>query len=47
MRKSAQYRFGCGDSKTLAEIAAEPGKGMSGDANVDLPEDEQLQHRGV
>jgi pyridoxal 5'-phosphate synthase pdxS subunit len=31
----------------LAEIAAEPGKGMSGDANVDLPEDEQLQHRGV
>ena len=35
------------DPETLVEIAAEPGKGMSGDANVDLPEDEQLQHRGV
>jgi pyridoxal 5'-phosphate synthase pdxS subunit len=35
------------DPDTLAEIAAEPGKGMSGDANVDLPEEEQLQHRGV
>ena len=35
------------DPDTLAEIAANAGQGMSGDANVDLPEDEQLQHRGV
>ncbi len=35
------------DPEALAEIAAEPGKGMRGDANADLPEDEQLQHRGV
>ena len=35
------------DPERLAEIAAEPGKGMSGDANADLPEEEQLQHRGV
>jgi pyridoxal 5'-phosphate synthase pdxS subunit len=35
------------DPETLAKIAAEPGKGMSGDANADLSEDEQLQHRGV
>jgi pyridoxal biosynthesis lyase PdxS len=47
VHKSAQYRFGWGDSKTLAEIAAEPGRGMSGDTNVNLPEEQQLQHRGV
>ena len=35
------------DPGTLTEIAAEPGKGMSGSANADLPEEEQLQHRGV
>jgi len=35
------------DPETLAEIAANVGEGMAGDANVDLPEDEQLQHRGV
>jgi pyridoxal 5'-phosphate synthase pdxS subunit len=35
------------DPETLAEIAAGAGSGMSGEANVDLPEDEQLQHRGV
>ena len=35
------------DPERLAEIASNAGAGMSGDANVDLPEDEQLQHRGV
>ena len=35
------------DPEALAEIASEPGKGMSGDANADLPEEEKLQHRGV
>jgi len=35
------------DPEALVEIAAEPGKGMSGDANVDLPEEEKLQDRGV
>jgi pyridoxal 5'-phosphate synthase pdxS subunit len=33
--------------EVLANIAANAGAGMAGDANVDLPEDEQLQHRGV
>jgi pyridoxal 5'-phosphate synthase pdxS subunit len=33
--------------EALADIAANAGAGMAGDANVDLPEDEQLQHRGV
>jgi len=31
----------------LLEIAGGTGKGMAGDANVDLPEEEQLQGRGV
>jgi pyridoxal 5'-phosphate synthase pdxS subunit len=35
------------DPERLAAIAANVGKGMAGDANVDLPEDEQLQGRGV
>ncbi|ACV10245.1 pyridoxine biosynthesis protein [Halorhabdus utahensis DSM 12940] len=35
------------DPERLAEIAAGTGSGMKGDANVDLPEDEQLQGRGV
>ena len=35
------------DPAELAEIASNVGKGMKGDANVDLPEEEQLQHRGV
>jgi pyridoxal 5'-phosphate synthase pdxS subunit len=35
------------DPETLAEIATNTGAGMKGDANVDLPEEEQLQGRGV
>jgi pyridoxal 5'-phosphate synthase pdxS subunit len=35
------------DSEALADIASNVGEGMSGDANVDLPEDEQMQGRGV
>jgi pyridoxal 5'-phosphate synthase pdxS subunit len=35
------------DPETLAEIATNVGEGMAGDANVDLPEEEQLQGRGV
>ncbi|MFB6201001.1 MAG: pyridoxal 5'-phosphate synthase lyase subunit PdxS, partial [Halorhabdus sp.] len=35
------------DPEKLAEIASNIGSGMKGDANVDLPEDEQLQGRGV
>jgi len=35
------------DPETLAEIAANIGKGMKGDANVDLPEEEKMQGRGV
>ncbi len=35
------------DPNTLVEIAGGSGKGMSGDANVDLPEEEKLQGRGV
>jgi pyridoxal 5'-phosphate synthase pdxS subunit len=35
------------DPERLVEIAANVGKGMSGDANVDLPEEEKLQDRGV
>jgi pyridoxal 5'-phosphate synthase pdxS subunit len=35
------------DPETLAEIASNAGQGMQGDANADLDEDEQLQHRGV
>ncbi len=35
------------DPERLAEIAADVGGGMRGEANVDLAEDEQLQHRGV
>ena len=35
------------DPDTLADIASGIGGGMRGEANVDLPEAEQLQHRGV
>ena len=35
------------DPETLASISKNLGKGMKGDANVDLPEEERLQHRGV
>jgi pyridoxal 5'-phosphate synthase pdxS subunit len=35
------------DPETLKEIATNVGKGMSGDANADLPEEEKLQGRGV
>jgi len=35
------------DPERLLEIAGGTGKGMSGDANVDLPEEEKLQGRGV
>ncbi len=35
------------DPEKLAEISADIGEGMKGDANADLDEDEQLQHRGV
>ncbi|MFB6112023.1 MAG: pyridoxal 5'-phosphate synthase lyase subunit PdxS [Halobacteriaceae archaeon] len=35
------------DPETLADIARNAGAGMRGEANVDLPEEEQLQGRGV
>ncbi len=35
------------DPETLAEISKNLGKSMKGDANVDLPEEEKLQGRGV
>jgi pyridoxal 5'-phosphate synthase pdxS subunit len=35
------------DPETLADIASNVGEGMAGDANVDLPEEEQMQGRGV
>ena len=35
------------DPQRLAEIASSAGEGMIGDANVDLPEEEKLQDRGV
>jgi pyridoxal 5'-phosphate synthase pdxS subunit len=35
------------DPETLADIASNLGKSMAGDANVDLPEEEHLQGRGV
>ena len=35
------------DPEALKEIAKDPGKGMRGQANVDLDEDEKLQGRGV
>ncbi|MXR51902.1 pyridoxal 5'-phosphate synthase lyase subunit PdxS [Halovenus sp. WSH3] len=35
------------DPERLAEIASDIGEGMKGDANVDLPEEEKLQDRGV
>jgi len=35
------------DPEKLLEIAGGTGKGMEGDANVDLPEEEKLQGRGV
>ncbi len=35
------------DPTRLADIAANLGKSMKGDANVDLPEEERLQGRGV
>jgi pyridoxal 5'-phosphate synthase pdxS subunit len=35
------------DPERLAEIAADVGKGMKGESNVSLPEEERLQGRGV
>ena len=35
------------DPEALKEIAKDPGKGMRGQANIDLDEDEKLQGRGV
>ncbi|PSP84667.1 pyridoxal 5'-phosphate synthase lyase subunit PdxS [Halobacteriales archaeon QS_6_64_34] len=35
------------DAKRLTEISKNVGKGMKGDANADLPEEEKLQGRGV
>jgi len=35
------------DPEALVDIATDAGKGMSGEANVDLPEEERLQDRGV
>ena len=35
------------DAEALAEIASGIGKGMKGQSNVDLPEEERLQGRGV
>ncbi|MFB6114490.1 MAG: pyridoxal 5'-phosphate synthase lyase subunit PdxS [Halodesulfurarchaeum sp.] len=35
------------DPERLADIAGGIGKGMEGEANVDLPEDEKMQDRGV
>src|SRR6056297_1423274 len=35
------------DAEKLTEISKNVGKGMRGDANADLPEEEQLQGRGV
>ena len=35
------------DPETLMEISSDIGKGMKGDANADLPEEEKLQGRGV
>ena len=34
------------DPERLLDIASDVGGGMKGDANVDLPEEEKLQHRG-
>jgi pyridoxal 5'-phosphate synthase pdxS subunit len=35
------------DPEALADIASNIGEGMAGDANVDLPEEEKMQGRGV
>ncbi|MFB6140489.1 MAG: pyridoxal 5'-phosphate synthase lyase subunit PdxS, partial [Halosimplex sp.] len=35
------------DPEKLAEISSNIGAGMKGDANVDLPEEEKMQGRGV
>lgn len=35
------------DPDVLADISKNIGGGMRGEANVDLPEEEQLQHRGI
>jgi pyridoxal 5'-phosphate synthase pdxS subunit len=35
------------DPETLKEIAKSPGKGMKGQANETMPEEEKLQGRGV
>ena len=35
------------DPETLAEISTNIGKGMKGESNVDMPEEEKLQGRGV
>jgi pyridoxal 5'-phosphate synthase pdxS subunit len=34
------------DPERLLDIASDVGGGMKGDANVDLPDDEKMQHRG-
>lgn len=35
------------DPARLADVSTDVGSGMKGQANVDLPEEERLQHRGV
>jgi pyridoxal 5'-phosphate synthase pdxS subunit len=35
------------DPEALAEVATNTGKGMKGESNVDMPEEEKLQGRGV
>jgi pyridoxal 5'-phosphate synthase pdxS subunit len=35
------------DPEALAEVATNIGKGMKGESNVDMPEEEKLQGRGV
>ena len=35
------------DPGTLVDIATNVGEGMAGNANVDLPEEEKMQGRGV
>ena len=35
------------DPEALAEIATDTGKGMQGESNADMPEEQQLQGRGV
>jgi pyridoxal 5'-phosphate synthase pdxS subunit len=35
------------DPDRLAEIATDVGRGMKGQSNVDMPDEEKLQGRGV